>query len=368
MPASLTKRDRVLRTIRCQETDRVPLYDLLFCNAAIEHFSGEKLPPLKDDPQTREKVQRLTGRAVCNFLDMTRSWGFGPLVDRDYTHEYGFVIHESAWEKTAWVQKRPFDDVEGAKKYLRWLIAATEADTREIRAHPQRTRERFRKDWFENTVAYIGDTVHLLVQHGTGLDEILYYLGFTLLSYVMADDPELISEALEAITTNHVELCHAIADPELSPCVLTYCDVAFKDHLLYSPRFLRQEIFPRIRRMNDAWHEHGIYCLYHSDGYLMDVLDDIVAAGADGLNPIETVAGMSLKEVRQRYPKLFLAGGIDMSQLLSNGSPEEVKEVCRQAIHDACPGYFMGSTTEADNSCQARNLVAMWEVAMEGMH
>jgi hypothetical protein len=76
---------------------------------------------------------------------------------------------------------------------------------------------------------------------------------------------------------------------------------------------------------------------------------------------------MSLKEVRQRYPKLFLAGGIDMSQLLSNGTPEEVKEVCRQSIRDASPGYFMGSTTEADNSCQARNLVAMWEVAMEGL-
>jgi hypothetical protein len=76
----------------------------------------------------------------------------------------------------------------------------------------------------------------------------------------------------------------------------------------------------------------------------MDVLDDIVATGADGLNPIETVAGMSLKEVRQRYPRLFLAGGIDMSQLLSNGTPEEVKEVCRQAIQNASPGYFMGST------------------------
>ena len=367
MSASLTKRERVLRTLACQETDRVPLYDILLNNGAIEYFSGEKLPPLRDDPQTREQAQRLAGKAVNKFLDMTRSWGFGPMVDREYTHEYGFVIHESAWEKTAWVKQRPFDDVEGAKQYIRWLIDRTQAETKEINANSKAYRERFRKDWFENIVAYFGDTVHLLVQHGTGLDEILYYLGFTLLSYVMADDPGLLSEALEITTENHIAICHAIADPELSPCVLTYCDVAFKDHLLYSPRFLRTEIFPRIKRMNDAWHEHGIQCLYHSDGYLMDVLDDIVATGADGLNPIETVAGMSLKEVRQRYPKLFLAGGIDMSQLLSNGEPEEVREVCRQAIRDAYPGYFMGSTTEADNSCKPENLVAMYEVAMEGI-
>jgi hypothetical protein len=70
-----------------------------------------------------------------------------------------------------------------------------------------------------------------------------------------------------------------------------------------------------------------------------------------------------LKEVRTRYPQLFLAGGIDMSQLLSYGSVEEVKEVCVQAIRDVYPGYFMGSTTEADNSCKTENLIAMYEVA-----
>jgi hypothetical protein len=366
LAATLTKRERVLRTMACQETDRVPLYDLLFCDQAIEHFSGEKIPQLSDTPEIRQAVQRMTGKAVSQFLDMTRSWGFGPLVDRDYTHEYGFVIHEAAWEKTSWVKKRPFDDMPGAKEYLKWLIAKTESETKEINRNPQAYGEQFRKDFLENTQAYIGDTVHLLHQQGTGLDEILYYLGFTLLSYVMADDPGLLSEALETLTTHNLAICHATADAELSPVVLTYCDVAYKQHLLYSPRFLRQEIFPRVRRLNDAWHEHGIKCLYHSDGYLMDVLDDIVATGIDGLNPIEIVAGMDLKQVREKYPQLFLAGGIDMSQLLSNGTPEEVRQVCRQAIRDAYPGYFMGSTTEADNSCQGENLVAMYEVAMEG--
>jgi len=351
----------------CQETDRVPIYDLLFCDGAIEHFSGVRLPPRVDTPENREAAKRATGLAVAAFLDMTRSWGFGPLVDRDYTDEYGFVIHESAWEKTAWVSHRPFDAVPGARRYLEWLITQTAAETREINANPRAYGERFRREFLANTEPYTGDTVHLLVQHGTGLDEILYHLGFTLLAYVMADDPGILSEALETVTTNHIAICHAIADPELSPVVLTYCDVAYKDHLLYSPRFLRKEIFPRIKRMNDAWHEHGTKCLFHSDGYLMDVLDDLVAIEIDGLNPIETVAGMSLKAVRDRYPHLFLAGGIDMSQLLSNGTPEEVTEVCRQAIRDAYPGYFIGSTTEADNSCKTENLIAMYNVAMEGL-
>jgi hypothetical protein len=366
MPQTLSKRERILRTIACQETDRVPLYDLLLNDGAIAHFSGQALPARRDDEETRRVYKRITGRAICNFLDMTRTCDFGPLFDRDFIDEDGFGIHESTWEKTAWIYSRPFADLDGARIYLRGLIERTCAETKAIQAHPAAYGERFRVDFLANTVGHMGDTVHLITQQGTGLDDILYRLGFQLLSYLMADDPELLSEALEAITANHIAICHATADPQLSPMVLTYCDIAYKEALLYSPRFLRKEIFPRVKRLNEAWHEHGIACLYHSDGYLMDVLDDLVATGIDGLNPIEIVAGMDLAEVRRRYPRLFLAGGIDMSQLLSNGEPGEVKEACRAAIRDAYPGFFMGSTTEADNSCKPENLIAMYEVAMEG--
>ena len=96
----------------------------------------------------------------------------------------------------------------------------------------------------------------------------------------------------------------------------------------------------------------------------MDVMDDLIESGIDGLNPVETIAGMNLKEIREKYGNtLFLTGGIDMSQLLSHGTPDEVREVCKQAIKDACPGYFIGSTTEVDNSCKLENLVVMYGVA-----
>jgi len=366
MSFQLSKKERILRTMNCQEVDRVPLYDLLYSNGAIQHFSGEKLPTFVYDDKTIQELDRITGKAIANFLDMTRAWNFGPVVDRSYTHEYGFVIHESAWEKTAWVEKRPFNDLAGAKEFMkRWLTDVKE-NTRQINANPGAYREQFHKNFLENT-SRLGDTIHLITQQGSGLDEILYWLGFELMTYLMTDDPGFYSEALEVLTCQNLAICHAVADPQLSPIVLTYTDIAHKNRLTYSPRFLRQEIFPRVKRLNDAWHEHGIKCLYHSDGYLMEVLDDLVAIGIDGLNPIETVAGMSLKEVRAKYPNLFLAGGIDMSQLLSNGTPEQVKEVCRRAIQDAYPGFFMGSTTEADNSCKTENLVAMYEVAMEGI-
>ncbi|HPD17801.1 MAG TPA: uroporphyrinogen decarboxylase family protein [Planctomycetota bacterium] len=362
----MTKRERVERAMRRQETDRVPLYDILLCDRAIEHFSGEKLPPLVNDPETRATVDRLTGKAIARMLDATRHSTFGPLEDREFTDAEGFVLHESAFAKTCWIERRPFDDVPGAAEWLKKWTAAQLAAARKAEANPRDRREQHER-WFADVQARIGDTVHLYTQMGVGLDDIRHRLGFDLFAYLEADQPGLVSEALEACTRHHIALTHAIANAALSPAVLTYGDIACKGRLLHSPAWLRREFFPRLRRLNDAWHEHGFQCLFHSDGYLMEVMDDLVAAGIDGLNPLETVAGMSLRECRAKYPALFLAGGIDMSQLLSNGTPDEVRQVCRQAVRDAYPGFLMGSTTEADNSCRAENLIAMYDVAMEGI-
>jgi len=360
----MTRRERVERAMAGQETDRIPVYDLLRNDAAFEHFSGEKLPRLSADQKVVNDLERIAAKAVGAFCDMTRSVGFGPVEEKDTTDQWGFSYHSAPFEKTSWILKRPFADEAGAAAFLKKYIAYFEEARKTVLHDPSARREQHHK-YFLGIQARIGDTVNLLDQHGTGLDSISHYLGLELFSYLMADDPGLVSEALETVTNYHVAVCHAVADVKLSPAVLTYGDIACKQRLLYSAEFLRREFFPRLKRLNDAWHEHGFKCLFHSDGFLMEVMDDLVATGIDGLNPIETVAGMNLREVRRKYKKLFLAGGIDMSQLLSNGTSDQVREVCRQAIRDASPGYLMGSTTEADNSCKLENLIAMREVAMD---
>ena len=135
-----------------------------------------------------------------------------------------------------------------------------------------------------------------------------------------------------------------------------------KGRLLHSPAWLREEFIPRLRRVNDAWHEHGIKCLFHSDGYLMEILPDLVATEIDGLNPIETVAGMDLVEVRQACPRLFLAGGIDISQLMAFGT-RGGSHGLRARHRRGGAGYFIGSTTEYDNGARLDSFLIMREVA-----
>lgn len=363
---NMNKRERVERTINLKETDRVPIYDLLWCDSAIEYFSGEKIASYIKEKNI-EKLEEITGKAVNKLLDMTRSFGFGPIEEKVWEDEFGFLWHSSPLEKTTWIEKRPFNDEKGAIEFTKKLIIRYKEEIKNIKENKKAYREKYHNN-FLKIQSLIGDTVNLLAQQETGLDRIRHYLGLELFSYVYFDQPEIISEFLEIHTELEVLICHTIADKNLSPVVLTYGDIAFKNKLLHSPEFLRKEFFPRLKKIQDAWHMYDIKCLFHSDGYLMEIMDDLIKTGIDGLNPIETTAGMNLSQIKEKYGnKIFLTGGIDMSQLLAFKDPEEVKEVVRKAIRDCYPGYFVGSTTELDNSAKLENIIAIYQVVNEGI-
>lgn len=354
MPA-MSKYERVMATFRHQETDRVPLYDLMLSDACVEYFTGHY-------PPVGEEGGRLQTLAVDAMLDMARGVGWGPREPGEAERD-GFVERFERYWNMGYV-RRPFDDYDGAVEWFKGRIK-----------HQQGWQSRFDAAQIrDNTVArfaklnaWMGDdpTVISLRESGMGLDWIRADLGLEYFSFLAVDEPELISEFLELTTDEEVAIAHVLGETGCSPWVLTYADIALKDRLLHSPEWLRREVFPRLKRLHDAWHAHGITCIFHSDGYLMEIMDDLVeTVGIDGINPIEVVAGMDVGTLYRQYgDRLILTGGIDMSQLLAFGTPDEVRRVCRETMAAAPRGYFMGSTTEIDNSSRLDNVLAMLETA-----
>ncbi len=354
----MTKRERVMRTIRFDETDRVPLYDLLQNDDVIEHYSGRRPKPGSGD--------WAQSYAIGRTLDMVRGIG-GPHEPQTSRREDGLVIRRENW--TSWVVERPWHDMAGLIEWIKGEIERLRA----LR-YDQAYRERIHRFVRDHLAIFASadptgrdDPTVLILESLPGLTE-MYGRAMNLewFAYLMADHAELLEEWLEESLLAELRRVAAIADPELIPIVLTADDIAYKNGPIFSPVWLRRCFFPRLKRLNDAWHERDTVCLFHSDGNLNSVLDDLVAAGIDGLNPLEVLAGMTIKGVRDRYPDLFLAGGIDVSQLLSLGTPEEVRVACRQAIADSGGrGYFLGSTTEIHWGARLENVVAMFEIAWE---
>lgn len=350
---AMTKRERVLRTTRFEETDRVPLYDIFQNDPVIEHYAGRKLV-VEDGDWT-------VGLAVGRALDMTRMVG-GPQQPGTQTRADGLVIRVERW--TSWITERPFHDVASAREWIKARIHETNGwvyDTSHVEAY-RKMVDRKLASFTEGDPTGQEDPAVFVVESGVGLTEIYWALGMDLFVELLGDAPDLIEEWLEARIQAELRRVAVIADSSLVPIVLTYDDIAHKTGPLFSPVWLRRLWVPRLKRLIEAWHTRDVLCLFHSDGNLWLVLNDLVSAGIDGLNPIETMAGMTVREVRQKYPQLFLAGGIDVSQLLALGTPEQVREACHEAMRDTGQrGYFMGTTTELLWEVPLENALAMYE-------
>jgi uroporphyrinogen-III decarboxylase len=132
---------------------------------------------------------------------------------------------------------------------------------------------------------------------------------------------------------------------------------------MFSPAFLRKEFFPRLRRLVEAWHQHGIKVIYHSDGNLWAVLSDFCSAGIDGINPLEPLSNMYAGDIHKAYPQWILMGGIDVSQLLPFGTESEVRAAVRRTIDEAgiSGRLWIGSTTEIHPAAKLENVLAMWD-------
>lgn len=352
----MTKHERVMATLEFKDTDRVALFDLMENDGIIEYFSARKLKA----PENTEYNLKVVCEAISNCLDLTRSV-YAPRVSDTIKTELGFVIRQEKW--TSWIVKRPFSNNKEIKEFIKRLIEEVNNSNRHSRwnyfgssGYDKKDNEELYKikEWTSGTVIFADESP-------VGLDTLMDMLGIDRFSIIYNEEPELVSECLEVLCEHEVQRIKLAANPDFSPVVLVYCDLAYKGGLIFSPAFLRKEFFPRLKRIVDAWHGFDMKCIFHSDGNYMEVMDDFIASGLDGINPIEPLSGWELIDVRKKYPSLVLMGNIDVSQLLSNGSPEEVKKAVKKAIDDIYPGggLLLGSSTELGPYVDPYNYINM---------
>lgn len=356
---TMTARRRIETTLRGQVPDRVPIFDLIQNIPLIEHTTGQKA--------SLENGLDLLCQTIGARLDATR--GISPPVEEKVIeHADGFVYKQEWW--TTWLIRRPFSDVEGLldyvqrnieelynrKQYDMWAFFGKENVWAQAAESPRDTFLRLQQKVGDNTVIFP-------VESPVGLDIAHFRAGLELFSYAYADNPTLISQWLEALNWAEIQRVHETADADLSPVALVYADQADKNQTIFSPAFLRREFFPRLVKLVEAWHAHGIKVIFHSDGNLWKVLDDLKAADVDGLNPLEPLSHMYAGDVRAQYPDWILVGGIDASQLLPFASPDEVRAAVRRTIDDAGRHgkLWLGSSTEIHPGIPVANALAMWD-------
>jgi uroporphyrinogen decarboxylase len=144
-------------------------------------------------------------------------------------------------------------------------------------------------------------------------------------------------------------------------------DLAYTEALLVSPRHLREYVFPWYRWNCTLVRERGLVNVFHSDGRLFPVLDDIAGCGFNVLHPIEPKA-MDIVEVKRLVgDRLCLIGNIDLGYTLTRGTPREVEAEVRERIRTVGPGggYCVGSSNSVPSYVPLENYNAMRQAAFQ---
>jgi uroporphyrinogen decarboxylase len=152
--------------------------------------------------------------------------------------------------------------------------------------------------------------------------------------------------------------------------VFTADDLGTQGGPQVSPELFRKLFKPRLKRYLTLIHDLSpAKILFHTCGSVWLLLDDLVDAGIDILNPIQvTAAQMDTPKLKERYGNLLsFWGAIDTQQVLPRGSTDDVKAELRRRIDDLGHqgGYVVAAVHNIQPDVPPENTVAMYDFARE---
>ena len=141
-------------------------------------------------------------------------------------------------------------------------------------------------------------------------------------------------------------------------------DIGFGDAPMISPDHFRKYCVPVMRKMVEAAQRPVVY---HSDGNIMPLMEDIIGTGIAGISNFEP-GPMNIEEVKSIYgDRITLIGNIDLHYTLTRGSAEEAYEEVRQKIENLAPGgrYILASANSLPLYVKPENVAAMGRALLE---
>jgi uroporphyrinogen-III decarboxylase len=99
--------------------------------------------------------------------------------------------------------------------------------------------------------------------------------------------------------------------------------------LLIPPVLWRKMFKPLYKDYVDIGHARGKYVFMHSDGYILEILPDLIELGIDAINA--QIFCMGVEDLGRRYAgQITFWGEMDRQYILNRGTADDVTNAVRQ--------------------------------------
>ncbi|MCL5073908.1 MAG: hypothetical protein M1308_23905 [Actinobacteria bacterium] len=318
---------RLLSAFRRAKVDRVPNFEILIEDAHVKkilgRYAGNTLS-YGGDPAKGANAEAGRPMYPKDFIELCKIIGqdammfdgglWTPFKKQDIN---GNWVH--AYDKSVKTKK----DYHALKLDSKASIDATIKYVREY-------KEEVKKQNINIGVsALFGCLIQTLYEFVVGMND------FMMMVY---EDRELIEEMLEDSTVHFVNLSKALVAQEVD-FIFPADDVAFKTGLFIPPKIFKQIWVPRMARIFEPALNANIPIMFHSDGKIDDIVEDLINMGLNCLNPMDPY-GIDYHDYKKRYgSRLCLSGNFDVEFPLGNGTPEEVDADVKARMEVMKPGY-----------------------------
>ena len=371
MAVEMTSRERVIRALNFQDTDRVPVD---FGGTVVTCMDGEAhrrlckyfgiqavespiidwtMGTVEPCEALKEKFRADVRRVGMNVLppvieNDTYRDGFGMLLRRARPHAYFDVIEHSLAE----AEIEDLDNMRMPNPNDLTLYAGL--------------RERTRALWEASTFAIVADFgIPGFYETSQKL------LGYERLACALLVEQDLVRALYDRLLELQMKFWKRYLD-EVGKYAQVVCyadDLGMQDRLQMSPTVYRELIFPYHKRIFSFIHEHtDAKILLHSCGAIEPLIDDLILAGVNVINPLQTrAAGMEPEVLAERYAgRVAFWGGIDVQNVLPFGTKTEVQlEVDRlMSAFAKTGGYVLAPAHNFQSDTPPENIEAMYTSAI----
>lgn len=364
--ASLSPRERVLRTVNRQKPDRVPkdiswgftpaimetFQQKTGCQDPEEYFNIDVRFVGLDAPPDREGAERLERIRLFGdyYPDIPPH-----ILAQSSISEWGTLhLPGSFYHFTQLVPPmRQFSTIQEFEAFP-WPVFN---ESWRLEFASQRIREFHRRD-----LAVCGSmavTIFEVVWQLRGMEELFVDFKF---------HPDIGTFLLDRLLDIRCKMARFFASQDVDVLILGD-DVSMQTGMLMSPSTWRKWFKPRMQRIiNEARAiKPGLPVFYHSDGNPGAIIPDLIEIGVTILNPVQPEC-IDPIEVKQKYGnQLALWGTIGTQTTMPFGTPDDVRREVKQRIQTVGEngGLLLGPTHSLEPDVPWDNIIALYEAIEE---
>jgi len=173
--------------------------------------------------------------------------------------------------------------------------------------------------------------------HGFFFMRLTYLRGFENMMIDMAiEDPRLWS-LIDAIYEHNRVIIAQYLDMNVDLVGIAE-DLGAQTASIIGPEMFRKYCMPTYQKLLLPCRERGCHIVMHSDGYIMDLLDDLISAGVTIINPQDLCNGIDNLR-RACKGRVCICLDVDRQSIVPFGTPTEIHELVEEEVRE------LGSST-----------------------